>query len=582
MNREKTLTSLLLDYRYSILLGFLALTVVDLCQLSIPLIIEKVIDSLVADSGSGISTYALYIVGIALVMSVFRFFWRYFLLGASRKIELALRDSFFKHLQTLPFNFFSERKTGDLMAHTVNDIEAIKMACGIGVIIAYDGLLLLVFILAAMIYVSPALALWAFIPFPVLCFLIIKFGRAIEERFAGVQSAFSALTESARASIAGIKVVKAAVAESAEIRDFDRASNEYMRSNLNLIRIWGVYQPLISFIAGTGVVIFLWAGGRSAVTGGITLGDFVAILIYIGMLAWPMTAMAWAVDMIKRGNASLERINNILRTKPEEAPIDGGINIARGGGGGIELRNVNFSYNGSKVLRGVNLSIPQGKSFAIVGGTGSGKSALLRLLVKIEHLPDESSILIGGYDVRAISKQSLGRAVVFIPQETTVFSGTVRDNISFMNPRLQDSDIERAAKAAQIYDDIMGFPGGFDARVGERGLSLSGGQRQRIAIARAILLEPDALVLDDALSSLDVRTENLLLGELKKLMRAGTLVAVSSRVPSISGFDRIAVLDRGIIAESGRHEELMARDGLYAKLYRVQTLDDDPLPEKPH
>ncbi|MGH7889255.1 MAG: ABC transporter ATP-binding protein, partial [Thermodesulfobacteriota bacterium] len=566
------LTSLLLEHRYSMLAGFVALSFVDLCQLSIPLIIQKVVDTLTLKNAGiqDITKYSIYILGLAVVMSLFRFFWRYFIMGAARKIEQSLRNQFFSHLQGLSFAFFNKTKTGDLMAHTVNDIETIRMACGLGVLIAYDGIFLLVFIIAAMLYVSPELTLYAFIPFPILGFVIFKFGNMIEERFERVQASFSDLTESARETISGIKVVKAFVREKDEVKDFESTSAGYLDKNLRLIKIWSAYQPFITFLAGTGMAIFLWFGGRSTITLDITLGDFAAILAYLAMLSWPMMAMGWAVDIIKRGNASINRINEILLTQPETRDDHNSVELDIRGN--IEFRNLSFSYNGKKTLNGVTFNIPIGTTYGITGGTASGKTTLFQLLMKIMKVP-EGQIFVDGIDLKKIDKESLSKAIVFVPQETTVFSGTIRDNISFMNPELSDEEIEEAAKLAEIYEEIIEFPGAFRTIVGERGLSLSGGQRQRVAIARAILLRPKVLILDDVLSSLDLRTESLVLKNLQKVMKGQTLVVVSSRVPSISGFERIALFEKGRVVEFGNHDELMAKDGIYARLYRVQTFE---------
>ncbi len=569
---KKTLFSLLRKYKYSFLAGLLALSLVDLCQLSIPLIIERVVDALTIE-GAGlrdISKYGLILLLIAVAMSVFRFFWRYFIMGAARRIEQSLRNEFFSHLQSLHFDFFSQRKVGDLMAHTVNDIETLKFACGLGVLIAYDGIFLLVFIFGAMLYISPQLTLYAFIPFPILGFLILKFGRMIEQRFQKVQDSFSGLTESARASISGIKVVKAYVREGEEVKDFESSSAAYLDKNLRLIKIWGVYQPVITYLAALATVIFLWLGGIDTITLNITLGDFAAVLLYLTMLTWPMMAMGWAVDIIKRGNASLNRINDILLVRPQPQ-VESGVadmNIE----GTIELKDLSFSYNGKRALKNVSLKIPAGMAVGFTGATGSGKSTVFQLLTRVEE-PPENTMFVDGVDVRKITRDSLREGIVYVPQETTVFSGTVRDNISFMNPDLTQSDIESAARVAEIYDEIMDFPGGFDARVGERGLSLSGGQRQRIALARAVLLKPSVLILDDVFSSLDLRTESMVLKNLRREMKGRTLLAISSRVPSISGFDSIAVFDNGRLVEYGTHADLISKNGIYAGLYKIQTFE---------
>ncbi|MFI5322402.1 MAG: ABC transporter ATP-binding protein [Thermodesulfobacteriota bacterium] len=572
MDKKKTLFSLLLRYKYSFLAGLIALSLVDLCQLSIPIIIEKVVDTLtLKGAGLGdVSKYGLMMVLIAATMSVFRFFWRYFIMGAARRIEQSLRNEFFSHLQSLHFDFFSQRKVGDLMAHTVNDIETLKFACGLGVLIAYDGIFLLIFIFGAMLYISPRLTLYAYIPFPVLGFIILRFGKVIEKRFQKVQDSFSELTENARASISGIKVVKAFVREREEVKDFESASNNYLGKNLHLIKVWGVYQPIITYMTAMATVIFLWLGGISTITLNITLGAFAAVLVYLTMLAWPMMAMGWAVDIIKRGNASLNRINDILLVKPQSLAESGTLEADIHGN--IEFRNLSFSYNGKRALKNISLNIPAGKAIGFTGATGSGKSTLFQLLTRVEE-PPENTLFVDGLDVRTIKKDSLREGIIYVPQETTIFSGTVRDNLSFMKPSITDSDIEKAAKVAEIYDEILEFPGRFDARVGERGLSLSGGQRQRIAIARAILLKPSVLILDDVFSSLDLKTESLVLRNLRREMKGRTLLAISSRVPSISGFDSIAVFDKGRLVEYGTHAELMEQNGIYAGLYRIQTFE---------
>ncbi|MCZ6554641.1 MAG: ABC transporter ATP-binding protein [Candidatus Dadabacteria bacterium] len=572
MNKKKTIFSLLLKYKYSFLAGLIALTLVDICQLSIPLIIERVIDALTLEDATinDISKYGLYMLIIAIVMSIFRFFWRYFIMGAARKIEQSLRNDFFAHLQSLNFDFFSEKKVGDLMAHTVNDVETLKFACGLGVLVAYDGIFLLVFIFGAMLYISPQLTLYAFIPFPILGVVIYMFGKMIEQRFQRVQDSFSELTESARESISGIKVIKAFVRQDKELKDFARSSNNYLDRNLSLIKIWGVYQPIITFAAASATAIFLWLGGIDTITLDITLGSFAAILIYLTMLTWPMMAMGWAVDIIKRGNASLNRINAVLSTKPKSISEPNAIEFDIKGN--IEFRNLSFSYKGKRALSNVSLKIALGHAMGITGATGSGKSTLFHLLTRIEDPPD-NSIFIDGMDIKKIKRGSLRKGIIYVPQETTVFSGTIRDNISFMNPEITEAQIENAAKIAEIYDEIMEFPGGFDARVGERGLSLSGGQRQRVALARAILLKPSVLILDDVFSSLDLKTESLVLRNLRREMKESTLLAISSRVPSISGFDSIAVFENGRLVELGNHDELMAKSGIYHGLYKIQTFE---------
>ncbi|HSG30400.1 MAG TPA: ABC transporter ATP-binding protein [Thermodesulfobacteriota bacterium] len=570
-SNKKSLTTLLLKYKYSVIAGLIALTVVDLCQLSVPIIIQRVVDTLTEENStySDLNKYAVYILILAALMSLFRFGWRYFLMGASRKLEQSLRNEFFSHLQSLDFDFFNKRKTGDLMAHTVNDIETIRMACGLGMIIAYDGIFLLIFIMIAMLYISPELTLYAFIPFPILGLIIYRFGRFIETGFTKIQNSFSQLTESARGAVSAIKVIKAYVAEDDEKKKFEASSSDYLDKNLKLIKIWAFFQPLITLIAGIAIVVFIWLGGIKTITFDITLGNFAAMLVYLTMLSWPMMALAWAYDLIKRATASLNRINEVFAVKPTPEKVEGLKDFQLNGD--IEFKNLSFSYNGKKALDGLNLVIPKGSTFGITGRTASGKTTLIELIMKIPRVP-EQSIFINGNDLSGISKNSLRRQIIYIPQETTVFSGTVRDNITFMKPDISQAEIERVTKIAEIYDDITSFPDGFETRVGERGLSLSGGQRQRIALARAILFKPEILILDDVLSSLDLRTEKLALQNIVDDMRGKTLIAVSSRVPSISGFNQIAVFESGRLIEKGSHNELMANEAIYASLYNIQTI----------
>ncbi len=571
MFKKTSILSLLLRYKYSFLLGIAALTVVDLAQLTIPLIVGWIIDSLTSPDPSAdeITRYAFYIFGLGIFMAFFRLGWRYFIMGSARKIENSLRNEFFNHLQSLHYDFFSSKKVGDLMAHTVNDIETLKFSCGLGVLVAYDGIFLFIFIFITMLFVSPMLTLIAFIPFPLLAFFMYKFGNQIEKRFQSTQDSFSVLTESARQSISGIKVVKAFNRQESESQDFEKSSSDYLNRNIHLIKVWGVYQPLITLMAACSTAIFILIGGIKTIEMDITLGTFTSMLVYLAMLTWPMMAMGWSVDIMKRGNASINRLNNIFRVLPKtdetEDMVDRPLN------GSISVKDLSFSYNGTSALNNINLEIPRGSSLGITGTTGAGKTTLMNLLMKI-YDPEYNKIFIDGTDIRKIPRSRIQEAIVYVPQDTTIFSGTVTDNITFMNPDLTEYQIVEAAKISAIYEDIIEFPNGFNTVVGERGLSLSGGQRQRIAIARAMLLKPKVLILDDVLSSLDLQTESVVFKNIINEMKGNTLISVSSRVPSISGFDNIAVFEDGKIVELGNHGELNGIDGIYSHMYRMQTI----------
>ena len=531
-------------------MGIASLTLVDMAQLSVPIVIKWIIDELTLRTVnfSLITRYSLYILGLGLLMAFFRLGWRYFIMGGARKIENSLRNDFFEHLQKLNFDFFSGRKVGDLMAHTVNDIETLKFSCGLGLLIAYDGIFLLFFIFAAMFYISPQIAFYAFLPFPLLAVFVYTFGNMIERRFQRSQDSFSELTESARQSVSGIKVIKAFGLERAEERDFDRASADYLEKNVHLVKIWGVFQPFIYFVPSAAMALFLFFGGAGAIGAEITLGEFSAILVYLIMLAWPMMAMGWAIDLLKRGNASINRLNKIFAVETKET--------ARAEEEDYELRGdirfsgVSFSYGTSPALSGVNLHIPHGATLGITGLVGSGKTTLMKLLMKI-HEPGKGEITVDGIDINKISRKSLQETVVYVPQEITVFSGTVSDNITFINPDITREQVEWAAKTAGIYEQTMEFREGFETVVGERGLSLSGGQRQRLAIARALVLKPEVLILDDVLSSLDPQTESTVIANVIEAMRGKTVVIISNKTSSVNGLSQIAVMKDGQIIESG-------------------------------
>lgn len=490
-------------------------------------------------------------------------------MGAARKIENSLRNEFFKHMQSLHFDFFSSKKVGDLMAHTVNDIETLKFSCGLGVLVAYDGIFLFFFIFITMFLVAPELTLYAFIPFPFLAFFMYKFGNMIEKRFQKTQDSFSNITETARQSVSGIKVVKAFNREEFELSDFEKASQHYLNRNIDLVRVWGIYQPLITFMAATASAIFILIGGISAINMELSLGKFTAMLVYLAMLTWPMMAMGWSVDIMKRGNASINRLNKIFEIQPKKEKTN--CNFDSPINGKIECKNLDFSFNGKKVLKNINLEIPAGTSLGIIGTTGSGKSTLLDLIMKIYEVND-GMLFIDETDLNNISRENIKDSIIYVPQETTVFSGTLRDNITFMNPNLTEHQIMEAVKLSAIYEEINEFPDGINTIVGERGLSLSGGQRQRIAIARAVLLHPRILILDDVLSSLDLQTESVVLKNLRKFMKNKTLISVSTRVPSLREFEQIAVFEDGRIVEFGNHLELVSADRIYSSLYKMQTI----------
>lgn len=559
-------------YRLRLLAGILALFVVDGGQLVIPLIIRRVVDQLSAGISADLWRYALYIVGLAGIVLVLRFFWRLLIFGSGRRIEQDLRKRLYQYLLTLSPRFFNRTKTGDLMAHATNDIDAVRMACGIGTLALADALVMVSFSLAAMLSISTKLTLYAFIPLPFITAVVLGFGRVIHRRFEAVQAAFSTLTEKVRENIAGIRVVKSFVQEEGTAQDFQGTNRHFVEKNMHLVRVWGFFDPAITFLAGLSTAVVLWLGGRGVITKTISLGDFVAFTAYLGMLTWPMMALGWMVNLLQRGRASMERINRILATEPEitspsrPQPLPGQ--------GEIEFRNLTFSYNGGPpVLREINLHIEPGTGLGVIGLTGSGKSTLVELLTR-RFDPPPGSVLVDGVDVRKLNLRELRRAIGMAPQDVFLFSATIRENIAFSRPEASEAEIIAAAKLAGLWEEITDFPNGLDTLVGERGLSLSGGQRQRVGIARALLCDPKILVLDDALSSVDAQVEELILGNLREVLRERTSIIISHRISAVKEADLIVVLEGGRISERGSHEELLEKRALYYRLHRLQQLEE--------
>lgn len=565
-------------YRARILLGLVALFIVDGAQLIVPLIIRAAVDELAQTGTAPLALYAGYILGIALVVAVFRFFWRYFIFGASRMIRRDLRDRLYAHLVKLSANFFTNTKTGDLMAHATNDVEAVQFACGMGILALADAVIMVSFSLAAMLSISWELVLLAFTPLPFVTVFVVIVGRMIHKRFTAVQEAFSLLTEKVREAISGVRVIKSFAQESGFSKDFGRTNELFIEKNLRLVRVQGFFEPMIALLAGLSSAIVLWVGGQKVIDNSITLGSFVAFTSYLGMLTWPMMALGFVINLMQRGAASMERIEKILQTPPEIADVPDAQPFPTTAS--LECKHLTFSYpvaasslNGRPVLRDLSFSLNEGQTLGIVGLTGAGKSTLAHLLCRIFE-PPEGTLFIGGADVRRIRLSELRQALSLVPQDPFLFSATIRENIAFGRPDASESEIIRAAKLAGIYEEILDFPKGLDTIVGERGVSLSGGQKQRIAMARALLLNPKILILDDALSAVDAEKEEEILHNLKGVLQSRTAIIIAHRISAVKDSDLILVLDHGKIVERGRHEDLMARAGIYASLYELQQAEE--------
>jgi ATP-binding cassette subfamily B protein len=548
-----------------------------------PQVVRRAVDDL---NHNGIThqkilIFSALLVGLALSKGVFQFLTRWLVIGVSREIEYDLRNDLFRHLESLSYSHYQKNRTGDIMARATNDLNAVRMLLGPAIMYTANTLVFTAVALVFMWHISPKLTLYTFAPLPLASIVVQYFGRRIHERFEKIQAQFSDISARAQENFSGARVVRAYAQEEAEIALFETSNQEYVTRSLPLARLTGMLWPTLEMLLGFALVLVLWLGGREVLMHKISLGDFVAFNTYIVMLTWPVIALGWVINIFQRGTASMGRINEILVAQPEitDAAVAPDLQQTQTLRGEIEFRHLDFSYDGVPVLKDVNLTIPAGSSLAIVGPTGSGKTTLVSLLPRIyDAQPGDAqpgSLLIDGRPIREYPLEALRRNIGFVPQETFLFSDSVRENIAFGVETASDEQVRNAAEAANIAIDIEGFPEGYSTMVGERGITLSGGQKQRSAIARAIIRDPRILVLDDALSSVDTYTEEKILNHLREVMRGRTTIFISHRVSTVRSADRIAVLHEGRVVELGTHEELLARNGYYTDLYNKQLLEEE-------
>jgi len=585
----KPLSPYLRKYRGTFAIGALCVLCNNGIWILFPIVIRSAVQALNTEvSVRTLARYALYLMGVSLAKGVFQYLTRWILIGVSREIEFDLRNDLFAHLEGLSYSFYQRTRTGDIMARMTNDLNAVRMLVGPGIMYTANTIVFTAVSLAFMLSISPKMTLFAFLPLPVFSIVVQYFGRQIHERFERIQAMFSDISARAQENFSGARLIRAYVQEEAEIELFERENEEYIGRSLRLVRLMGMLWPTLTTLLGVAIVIVLLVGGREVIQHRINVGDFAAFNTNMVQLTWPIIALGWVINIFQRGTASLGRIANLLSEEP--AITDAGV-WADGAPeevlGEIEFRNLTFRYGptlqtaagndghaGDDVLHGVNLRVPAGTSLAIVGPTGSGKSTLVSLIPRIYDAAP-GSVLIDGRPIREFPLEVLRRNIGFVPQETFLFSDTIRENIAFGAQDATEAEVRRAAEAANIAADIEGFPDGYNTLVGERGLMLSGGQKQRTAIARALIRNPRILVLDDALASVDTQTEDRILNHLREVMQGRTTIFISHRVSTVRNADRIAVLRDGKIVEYGAHDELIARNGYYTELHERQLLEEE-------
>jgi ATP-binding cassette subfamily B protein len=565
-------------YRWGYLWGTLSCIATNAAAVQFPRVLGMAVDRIEKHLANhqAILGFAGLLVAISVAKGIFLYAQRWILIGISREIEFDVRNDLFKHLEKQDSGFYQRYRTGDVMARMTNDLNAVRMLLGPALMYSANTVFFTIFALYFLLHLSPWLTLVALAPMPLASIVVQYLGHRIHDRFERIQASFSEISSQAQENYSGARLIRAFAREESQIGLFEKLNRLYIARSLRLVQLMGMLWPTLEFILGVSMVITLLVGGHLVLAHRISVGDFVEFNTYMILLIWPIIAVGWVVNLFQRGTASVQRIDELLQAEPaiNDSEADLGIKADAVLHGEIEFRNLNFSYGETAVLRDISLKIPAGSSLAIVGPTGSGKTTLVNLIPRLFEAP-EGSLLVDERPVREYPLAVLRHNIGMVPQETFLFSDTIRENLAFGVPGASSEELLGAAEAAHIRQEFEEFPKGYETMVGERGTTLSGGQKQRASIARALLRRPAILILDDALASVDTYTEERILGGLRDHASASTTILISHRVSTVRNADQIAVLVGGRVVELGRHDELLELDGYYASLYHKQQLEEE-------
>jgi ATP-binding cassette subfamily B protein len=572
-----TLKKYFIKYKTKLLWGMLFILISNSMTVYLPILLKDSINELQQNTTSSILLrYAALIVGTSIIAGIFRYLIRQTIIVVSREIEYDLRGDFWSHIQKLPLRYFQNNSTGNIMSHATNDINAVRGFVGPAVMYSIDTSIRLTIVVAIMISLNLQLTLLALLPLPILSYGVYRVGKLIHEKYTKIQENFSELTTRAQENFSGIRVIKSYVREAHEIKKWHDLSKEFLKKNMNLVRIQALIMPILTIITGISIIVVIWIGGGKVISGEMNLGEIAAFVMYLSILIWPVIAFGWVINIIQQAEASMKRLNKIFNEPYEIDDSEITDHSIKDLKGEIIFKNVSFSYSEAlpEIIKNINLTIPVGSTLAIIGHTGSGKTSLINLIPRLYDVTS-GEIIIDGRNVKEIPLDVLRTNISVVQQESFLFSDTVYGNLSYGLREIDENHVKAVSRIANFDKDVESFPDGYKTIVGERGITFSGGQKQRASLARALATDPKILILDDSFSAVDTHTEEEILKNLKEFMNNSTSIIISHRISTVKDADNIVVIDKGTIAEQGTHEELVALNGIYADLHYKQLLEKE-------